>query len=79
MAEAEAAHAVSQGAGLEGQEAPEDKKSVACHRTVQVLFERCLIACAFYEEFWDKVRRTKLSTSGSCPKEFVSVWHFDLL
>lgn len=57
MAEAEVAHAVSQ-AGLEGQEASEVKKSIACHRTVQFLFERCLIACAFYEEFWDKVRRT---------------------
>ena len=23
-------------------------------RTVEVLFERCLIACALYEEFWSK-------------------------
>ena len=26
------------------------------HTRVLVLFERCLIACALYEEFWTKVR-----------------------
>lgn len=26
------------------------------HKRVLVLFERCLIACALYEEFWTKVR-----------------------
>lgn len=26
-------------------------------RRVRILFERCLIACALYEEFWTKVRR----------------------
>lgn len=25
-------------------------------RRVRVLFERCLIACALYEEFWTKVK-----------------------
>ena len=25
------------------------------HKKICVLFERCLIACALYEEFWQKV------------------------
>lgn len=52
MAEAEAAYAVTEGTGLEGSEV---KQEIANHRRVQILFERCLIACALYEEFWDKV------------------------
>ena len=28
------------------------------HERVMVLFERCMIACALYEEFWLKVRFT---------------------
>ena len=28
------------------------------HERVMVLFERCMIACALYEEFWLKVRIT---------------------
>ncbi|XP_060784067.1 pre-mRNA-processing factor 39 isoform X2 [Neoarius graeffei] len=54
MAEAEAARAVTEGTGVEGQESSEVKEGIAGHRRVQILFERCLIACAFYEEFWDK-------------------------
>lgn len=28
-------------------------------RRVRILFERCLIACALYEEFWTRVRIKK--------------------
>lgn len=55
MVEAEAANAVTEGTGVEGQEGSEVKEGIAGHRRVQILFERCLIACALYEEFWDKV------------------------
>lgn len=39
---------------------PEEEPEVAAvpqddHR-VRILFERCLIACALYEEFWTRVR-----------------------
>lgn len=39
---------------------PEEESEVAAvaqddHR-VRILFERCLIACALYEEFWTRVR-----------------------
>ncbi|KAK3535871.1 hypothetical protein QTP70_021169 [Hemibagrus guttatus] len=54
MAEAQAANAVTEGMGVEGQEGSEVKEGIAGDRRVQILFERCLIACAFYEEFWDK-------------------------
>ncbi|KAF4091226.1 hypothetical protein AMELA_G00034500 [Ameiurus melas] len=54
MAEAEAANAVTEGTGVEGQEGSEVREGIAGHRRVQILFERCLIACALYEEFWDK-------------------------
>ncbi|XP_047658217.1 pre-mRNA-processing factor 39 isoform X2 [Tachysurus fulvidraco] len=54
MAEAEAAHAVIEGMSVEGQEGSEVKVGIADHRRVKILFERCLIACALYEEFWDK-------------------------
>ncbi|XP_017329710.1 pre-mRNA-processing factor 39 [Ictalurus punctatus] len=54
MLEAEAANAVTEGTGVEGQEGSEVKEGIAGHRRVQILFERCLIACALYEEFWDK-------------------------
>lgn len=59
IAEAQAAHAVTEGMGVEGQEASEVKEGIAGHRRVQILFERCLIACAFYEEFWDKVEENE--------------------
>lgn len=64
MAEAEAAHAVIEGMSVEGQEGSEVKEGIADHRRVKILFERCLIACALYEEFWDKVEQDKLSMSG---------------
>lgn len=63
IAEAEAACAVPEGANVEGQECSEVKEGIAGHRRVQILFERCLIACALYEEFWDKVGKNKLSLS----------------
>lgn len=53
--EAEAAHVVPEGTGLEGQEGLEVKQGIGSHGRVQILFERCLIACALYEELWDKV------------------------
>lgn len=31
------------------------------HERVVVLFERCMVACALYEEFWIKVRGNKYS------------------
>ncbi|MCJ8734250.1 hypothetical protein PDJAM_G00233300 [Pangasius djambal] len=54
MAEAEAVHAVTEGMSVEGHQGSEVKEGIAGHRRVQILFERCLIACALYEEFWDK-------------------------
>ncbi|KAF7707505.1 pre-mRNA-processing factor 39 [Silurus meridionalis] len=57
IAEAEAAHAVTESTDVEGQEGSEVKESIAGHGRVQILFERCLIACALYEEFWDKYTR----------------------
>ncbi|KAF5896030.1 pre-mRNA-processing factor 39-like isoform X2 [Clarias magur] len=54
IAEAEAACAVPEGTNVEGQACSEVKEGITGHRRVQILFERCLIACALYEEFWDK-------------------------
>ena len=34
-------------------------------RRIRVLFERCLIACALYEEFWTKVRETAVAVPKS--------------
>ncbi|XP_066505269.1 pre-mRNA-processing factor 39 [Hoplias malabaricus] len=45
MAEAQTAQELHEGTPVEG---------VAGHKRVLILFERCLIACALYEEFWDK-------------------------
>lgn len=54
MAEAEMTPMDFEGTTVEGSE--ESKKDyVAGHGRVLVLFERCLIACALYEEFWVKV------------------------
>lgn len=64
VAEAEAACAVTEGLGVEGQEVSEVKEGIADHRRVQILFERCLIACALYEELWDKVQEDRMSMSG---------------
>lgn len=52
MAEADTAAVDAQGMAVEGSER---KDYVASHGRVLVLFERCLIACALYEEFWVKV------------------------
>ncbi|XP_012696307.2 pre-mRNA-processing factor 39 [Clupea harengus] len=70
MAEAKGEHEGTEGAevteGTEGteeaaaeveQEAPEAPKAeggISGHKRVLILFERCLIACALYEEFWTK-------------------------
>uniref|UniRef100_A0A672N4Z8 Pre-mRNA-processing factor 39-like n=1 Tax=Sinocyclocheilus grahami TaxID=75366 RepID=A0A672N4Z8_SINGR len=40
-------------APLEGYEGSK-QECVAGHKRVLILFERCLIACALYEEFWNK-------------------------
>lgn len=56
MAEAEAV----QGASVEGQQVSE-VETVAGHKRVLILFERCLIACALYEEFWNKVWKGRYS------------------
>ncbi|XP_062856747.1 pre-mRNA-processing factor 39 isoform X2 [Trichomycterus rosablanca] len=57
IAEAEAALRVTEGTSVEGQEGSEFKGTIASHKRVMILFERCLIACALYEEFWDKYVR----------------------
>ncbi|XP_076877486.1 pre-mRNA-processing factor 39 [Brachyhypopomus gauderio] len=44
----------TEGTSLEGQEVPQVKVGIAGHKRVQILYERSLIACALYEEFWDK-------------------------
>lgn len=54
MAEAESAAMDAEGTSVEGSEGSK-KAYVASHGRVLVLFERCLIACALYEEFWKKV------------------------
>lgn len=51
-------------AAMEGSEVtaqqPEEESKVAAvaqdDQRVRILFERCLIACALYEEFWTRVR-----------------------
>ncbi|XP_051513882.1 pre-mRNA-processing factor 39-like isoform X2 [Myxocyprinus asiaticus] len=53
MAEAETAEMDVERTSVEGQESSK-KVCVAGHERVLILFERCLIACALYEEFWDK-------------------------
>ncbi|XP_057205331.1 pre-mRNA-processing factor 39 isoform X1 [Triplophysa rosa] len=53
MAEAEMTSMDAEGTTVEGSEASK-KDYVAGHGRVLVLFERCLIACALYEEFWVK-------------------------
>lgn len=54
MAEAETAAMDAEVSAVEGSEGSK-KDYVAGHGRVLVLFERCLIACALYEEFWVKV------------------------
>lgn len=41
---------------------------------IRVLFERCLIACAFYEEFWMRYIRY-LEENGGTEEEIRSVYH----
>lgn len=58
MAEAQGANEApesTEGASVEGQEATKLAGGVSGHKRVLILFERCLIACALYEEFWIKV------------------------
>uniref|UniRef100_A0A671KW18 Pre-mRNA-processing factor 39-like n=1 Tax=Sinocyclocheilus anshuiensis TaxID=1608454 RepID=A0A671KW18_9TELE len=50
ISEAETAAMEAEGAALEGSK----QECVAGHKRVLILFERCLIACALYEEFWNK-------------------------
>lgn len=38
------------------QEGSEDAAVTRDNHRVRILFERCLIACALYEEYWTKVR-----------------------
>lgn len=54
IAEAETAAVDAEGAAVEGNEGSK-QECVAGHNRVLILFERCLIACALYEEFWNKV------------------------
>lgn len=54
IAEAETAAMAAEGTAVEGHEDAK-QECVAGHERVLILFERCLIACALYEEFWDKV------------------------
>lgn len=63
-------------------EPPEALEEVTAPRDdcrVRILFERCLIACALYEEFWTRVRTFKLMprTQWSHPNSVlcVSVLH----
>ncbi|XP_048032967.1 pre-mRNA-processing factor 39 isoform X3 [Megalobrama amblycephala] len=53
IAEAETAAMAAEGTAVEGHE-DSKQECVAGHERVLILFERCLIACALYEEFWDK-------------------------
>lgn len=54
IAEAETAAVAAEGTAVEGHE-DSKQQCVAGHERVLILFERCLIACALYEEFWNKV------------------------
>ncbi|KAI4904162.1 hypothetical protein NFI96_013819 [Prochilodus magdalenae] len=54
IAEAQAAQEVTEGTSVEGPEGSNVNESVAGHKRVLILFERCVIACALYEELWDK-------------------------
>ncbi|XP_077103888.1 pre-mRNA-processing factor 39 isoform X2 [Siphateles boraxobius] len=53
IAEAETAAMTAEGTAVESHE-DSKQECVAGHGRVLILFERCLIACALYEEFWDK-------------------------
>ncbi len=59
IAEAETAAVDAEGAAVEGHEGSK-QECVAGHKRVLILFERCLIACALYEEFWNKVSRKEI-------------------
>lgn len=39
------------------QEGPGDAAVARDDHRVRILFERCLISCALYEEFWTRVRQ----------------------
>lgn len=49
--------------GSEPHDAPKDAGIARSDHRVRVLFERCLIACALYEELWTRVG----SGSQMCP------------
>ncbi|KAF4104925.1 pre-mRNA-processing factor 39 isoform X1 [Onychostoma macrolepis] len=53
IAEAETAAVDAEGTAVEGLEVSK-QECVAGLKRVLILFERCLIACALYEEFWNK-------------------------
>ncbi|XP_030621363.1 pre-mRNA-processing factor 39 [Chanos chanos] len=57
MAEAESAQSATEGTATDGEQGSAATESVAGHKRVLILFERCLIACALYEEFWTKYVR----------------------
>ncbi len=56
IAEAETAAVDAEGAAVEGHEGSK-QECVAGRKRVLILFERCLITCALYEGFWNKVSR----------------------
>ncbi|XP_048086917.1 pre-mRNA-processing factor 39 isoform X1 [Alosa alosa] len=60
MAEAQGANEppeTTEGESAEEQEVPKPAGGISDHKRVLILFERCLIACALYEEFWTKYVR----------------------
>uniref|UniRef100_A0A8C1TB35 Si:ch211-114c17.1 n=1 Tax=Cyprinus carpio TaxID=7962 RepID=A0A8C1TB35_CYPCA len=54
ISEAETVAIDAEGSALEGHEGSK-QECVAGHKRLLILFERCLIACALYEEFWNKL------------------------
>lgn len=48
----------TEGSEVVAQPQGESENAVVAHddHRVRILFERCLIACALYEEFWTRVR-----------------------
>ena len=51
-------------------EAPKAEGGISGHKRVLILFERCLIACALYEEFWTKVRREGIEQKARSLAEY---------
>ena len=63
MAETQAVQEVTEGTSVETPDGSKVSESVAGHKRVMIHFEHFLIACALYEELWDKVGMERFRNS----------------